>query len=86
MTLDQDINEAQALRCGPVLVLTPPVRFATHPNAPAVVNRFVIRGGRRVHNVSPWFAKYCPDDSAEWMVRTMNRFSHATTVFYLCKT
>jgi hypothetical protein len=63
-----------------------PVRFATHPNAPCVVNRLEVRRGRLVHNVDPFFAKYATSyGAAEWIRNEMNRTAGWVTVWYIVR-
>lgn len=84
-SLLSDFQQAADLR-GTLLEDRPPVRFATHPNAPCVVNRLQVRRGRLVHNVDPFGAKYATSyGAAEWIRDTMNRTACAGVVWYIVR-
>lgn len=80
-----DFHAADALR-GTLLEDTAPVRFATHPNAPCVVNRLQVLRGRLVHNIDPYGAKYATSyGAAEWIRDTMNRTACPGVVWYIVR-
>lgn len=62
----------------------PSITFATHPNAPVVVNRYrEAANGRRTYNRDPFRAKYASTANAQWMCDTMNRLSCGVDHWYI---
>lgn len=60
-----------------------PVSFPTHPNAPAVVNFYDLKGTRKFHNRNPRAAKYASQDGAQWVCDQMNAGAMPGRVWYV---